>query len=173
MDDQLGLHAINMCALVCDHPVVPLRDRTLAFDSDDGVRRHLGRHRNCHQRLDEAVRRRHVIDARDFGMRRELHLIGVPLQEICADVEQIARGFHKTSHPVGEEVARLVAAPMGGADEDHPPHEGQGLDNQALLQQLPTRVTQLELLERDRADIVPELRAGIDTIIFTNKPPWL
>jgi len=51
-----------------------------------------------------------------------------------------------------ENVVRLVTAPVRGADEDHPSYEGQRLNKQALLEELPALVTEVELLKRDRTN---------------------
>jgi len=46
VDDPLGLHAVNMRALVLDHPIVAILGRAVALDGDNGVRRHLRGYRD-------------------------------------------------------------------------------------------------------------------------------
>src|SRR5215813_3103820 len=114
-----------MRTLVFDYPVIPILRWALAFDGDDRVRRHLWGYRDGRQRLDEGIRRGHVINAgRYSGICRNFELIGIALQRVLTDVEHIAREFHKTGDPMDNATARLIAAVLRRAHEDHAPHEG-------------------------------------------------
>ena len=82
-------------------------------------------------------------------------LSAFPCRRSVLTLSSIAREFHKAGDPMDDATACLIAAPMRGAHEDHAADERQGLDEYTVLEELPTLVTQFQLLQWDGADIVP------------------
>ena len=170
--DQLGDHPVDVGAPVGHDAVVPLLLRAIPLDGDDRVRRNPGRNRDGRQDAEAGVAGAHVVDRRRGPAEGRDQLLVAGRRDGLGEPAE-----HRHRH--GNEPGRERAQPPPGQDgavvgrrhEHHPLDEGQGGEEHGLLEEGAGLGTDLDLLERLRADAVPELRPAVDRGHLRQQPP--
>src|SRR3954471_22973632 len=115
-DHKLGLHPIDVGALVFHHAVVAGLQRSVLQRRNDGVSVDAGRNRDLAQRLDRRVAGRHAAETVEGPELQRVPGAGQYVGGCGGDGQW---QLHQPAEQADDRQTGLVAAPMGGGYEDH------------------------------------------------------